>query len=54
MHVVKSLFQPALTYQMHARRGSRLSQPAAGDVMVHCQNLDNASYALGNFYVFFS
>ena len=52
MHVGKPLFQPALVSQMYEWRGSRLPRPDAGDVMVHCQNLKNASYALVNIYGF--
>ena len=37
---------------MHERRGPGLMQPAIGDVMVHCQNLENSRYAIVNIYVF--
>ena len=53
MHIGKLLLQPALTSQMHGLYGSILLQPAGADIMVHCQSVENASYALVNFYGFF-
>ena len=54
MHVGKSPLQPALRQQIHRQRGPRSTKPDTGDVMVHCQNLENASYALIDIYVFVS
>ena len=44
MHVGKLPPQPTLKRQMHRRRGSGLSCLAAGDVMVHRCNFENARY----------
>ena len=43
------LLQLALTSQMHGQRGSRFPRLTAEDIMVHRQNLKNASYALVKF-----
>ena len=53
MHVENLPLQPVFKQKMHGWRGSGFLQPAAGDVMVRCQDLGNASYALVNIYVFF-
>jgi hypothetical protein len=53
MHVTKPFGQRPLTTNMHGRRRSGLTRPAAADVMVYRKNVENARYVLVNFYGFF-
>ena len=52
MHVGKPSGQRSLTSNMHGRRSYEILQPAAADVMYPCQIVENASFALVNFYGF--
>ena len=50
MHVEKPSNQWLLASHMHGCHGFDMPRPAVADVMVHYQNVENASFVVGNFY----
>ena len=54
MHVGKPSDHWSLTSHMHGCCGFKMPRPAAANVMIHRQNVKNASFVLVHFYKFFS